>query len=68
MSIRRSMSSPAPDDEVSITLIYPHRRSRHITNQFRDQVYFPGSQNTSIIAVTLVDVIDGEEYSLLGCS
>lgn len=55
------IASPTPDDEVSITLIYPHRRIGTLPINSETKYIFPEAK-TPIIAITIVDVIDGEEY------
>ncbi len=56
------ISSPPPEGEVSLTLIYPHRRVGTLPINSETQYIFPGAK-TPRIAITLVDTIDGEEFS-----
>lgn len=48
--------------EVSITLIYPHRRAGTLPLNSNMQRVFPTARRTPRIAVTLIDGQDGEEY------
>lgn len=50
-----------PDDEVSITLIYPHRRVGTLPINAETSHIFPGAK-TPRIAITIVDGLDGEEF------
>lgn len=55
------INSPRPDDEVSITLIYPHRRVGTLPINSETKYIFPDAK-TPRIAITIIDVLDGEEY------
>ena len=55
------IKSPQPDEEVSLTLIYPHRRIGTLPINSETQYIFPEAK-TPRIAITIVDVIDQEEY------
>jgi hypothetical protein len=55
------IKSPSPDEEVSLTLIYPHRRIGTLPINSETQYIFPEAK-TPRIAITIIDVIDGEEY------
>lgn len=56
-----SVKSPAPEEEVSLTLIYPHRRIGTLPINSETQYIFPEAK-TPRIAITIIDVIDSEEY------
>lgn len=53
--------SPRPEDEVSITLIYPHRRVGTLPINSETRHIFPDAK-TPRIAVTLIDLLDKSEY------
>lgn len=53
--------APPPEDEVSLTLIYPHRRVGTLPINSESMHIFPDAK-TPRIAITIVDVLDGEEY------
>lgn len=53
--------SAPPDDEVSITLIYPHRRVGTLPINSETKHVFPDAK-TPRIAITIVDALDKEEY------
>jgi hypothetical protein len=55
------VKSPSPDEEVSLTLIYPHRRIGTLPINSETQYIFPEAK-TPRIAITIIDVIDREEY------
>lgn len=55
------ITSPPPDEEASLTLIYPHRRVGTLPINSETKHVFPDAK-TPIIAITLVDTIDGEEF------
>jgi len=55
------IKSPQPEDEVSLTLIYPHRRIGTLPINSETQYIFPEAK-TPRIAITIIDVIDKEEY------
>lgn len=55
------ISSPPPEEEASLTLIYPHRRVGTLPINSETMHIFPGAK-TPRIAITLVDTIDGEEF------
>ncbi len=55
------IKSPEPDEEVSLTLIYPHRRIGTLPINSETCYIFPEAK-TPRIAITIVDVIDNEEY------
>jgi hypothetical protein len=56
------ITSPPPEEEASLTLIYPHRRVGTLPINSETKHIFPGAK-TPRIAITLVDTIDGEEFS-----
>lgn len=51
------------NDEVVITLIFPHRRAGTLPLNAAMRQIFPTARRTQRIAVTLVDGQDGQEYS-----
>ncbi len=53
----------AHGDDVSITLIYPHRRAGTLPLNADMQQVFPTARSTPRIALTLIDGQDGEEYA-----
>ena len=55
-----SISSP-PEDEVSLTLIYPHRRVGTLPINSETKYIFPEAK-TPRIAITIVDALDRQEY------
>ncbi len=55
------ITSPPPEEEASLTLIYPHRRVGTLPINSETKHIFPGAK-TPRIAITLVDTIDGEEF------
>ena len=55
------ISSPPPGDEVSLTLIYPHRRVGTLPINSETRYIFPEAK-TPRIAITIVDALDGQEY------
>ncbi|MCY3716312.1 MAG: hypothetical protein OXG92_07585 [Chloroflexi bacterium] len=55
------LTSPVPEDEVSITLIYPHRRVGTLPINSETQHIFPDAK-TPRIAITVIDLLDKEEY------
>lgn len=55
------ISSPPPEDEVSLTLIYPHRRVGTLPINSETKYIFPEAK-TPRIAITIVDALDQEEY------
>lgn len=55
------LTSPRPEDEVSITLIYPHRRIGTLPINSETRHIFPDAK-TPRIAVTLIDLLDKSEY------
>ena len=55
------LSSPRPEEEVSITLIYPHRRVGTLPINSETRHIFPDAK-TPRIAVTLIDLLDRREY------
>lgn len=54
--------SPPPDEEVSLALIYPHRRVGTLPINSETRHIFP-SAKTPRIAITIVDAVDKAEYS-----
>jgi len=56
------ISSPPPEEEATLTLIYPHRRVGTLPINSETKHIFPDAK-TPRIAITLVDTIDGEEFS-----
>ena len=55
------VSSPAPEDEVSLTLIYPHRRVGTLPINSETKYVFPAAK-TPRIAITIVDALDQQEF------
>lgn len=55
------ISSPPPDDEVMLTLTYPHRRVGTLPINSETKYVFPDAK-TPRIAITIVDVIDRQEF------
>ncbi len=55
------LTSPKPEDEVSITLIYPHRRVGTLPINSETRHIFPDAK-TPRIAITLIDLLDRSEY------
>ena len=55
------LTSPKPDDEVSITLIYPHRRVGTLPINSETCHIFPAAK-TPRIAITVIDQLDKSEY------
>ncbi len=55
------LTSPRPEDEVSITLIYPHRRVGTLPINSETRHIFPDAK-TPRIAITLIDLLDKREY------
>lgn len=55
------ITSPRPDDEVSLTLIYPHRRVGTLPINSETRYIFPDAK-TPRIAITMIDALDKEEY------
>ena len=55
------VKSQPPDEEVSITLSYPHRRVGTLPINSETKHVFPGAK-TPRIAITIVDAIDKEEH------
>lgn len=55
------ITSPPPNDEVMLTLTYPHRRVGTLPINSETKYIFPDAK-TPRIAITLVDAMDGEEY------
>ena len=53
--------SPKTEGEVSLTLIYPHRRVGTLPINSETKYIFPEAK-TPRIAITIVDGVDGEEY------
>ena len=56
------LTSPKPEDEVSITLIYPHRRVGTLPINSETKHIFPDAK-TPRIAITMVDTLDKSEYA-----
>ena len=54
------LKSP-PQDEVSLTLIYPHRRVGTLPINSETRNFFPDAR-TPRIAITIVDALDKQEY------
>ena len=55
------LTSPRPEEEVSITLIYPHRRVGTLPINSETKHIFPDAK-TPRIAITLIDLLDRREY------
>ena len=55
------ISSPPPQGEVSLTLIYPHRRVGALPINSETGYIFPEAK-TPRIAIAIVDALDGQEY------
>ncbi len=55
------ITSPPPEDEVSLTLTYPHRRVGTLPINSETRYIFPDAK-TPRIAITIVDAIDKQEY------
>ena len=55
------VTSSRPDDEVSLTLIYPHRRVGTLPINSETKYVFPDAK-TPRIAITIVDALDKQEY------
>ena len=55
------ITSPRPDDEVSLTLIYPHRRIGTLPINSQTKYFFPDAK-TPRIAITMIDALDKQEY------
>jgi len=55
------VTSSPPEDEVSLTLTYPHRRVGTLPINSETRYIFPAAK-TPRIAITIVDAIDKEEY------
>ena len=55
------LTSPRPDDEVSLTLIYPHRRIGTLPINSETKFIFPDAK-TPRIAITMIDALDRQEY------
>lgn len=55
------LKSAPPEDEISLTLIYPHRRVGTLPINSETRHLFPGAK-TARIAITIVDALDKEEY------
>ncbi len=55
------IKSPPPDEDVSITLTYPHRRVGTLPINSETKHVFPDAK-TPRIAITIVDALDKEEY------
>lgn len=55
------VTSSRPDDEVSLTLIYPHRRVGTLPINSETRYIFPEAK-TPVIAITMVDALDKQEY------
>ncbi len=55
------ITSPRPDDEVSLTLIYPHRRIGTLPINSETRYIFPDAK-TPRIAITMVDALDKQEF------
>lgn len=55
------LESAPPDDEVSITLTYPHRRVGTLPINSETRHVFPDAR-TPRIAITIVDTLDKEEF------
>lgn len=55
------VSSPRPEEEVSLTLVYPHRRVGTLPINSETKYVFPAAK-TPRIAVTIIDALDRREY------
>lgn len=55
------VKSPRPEEEVSLTLIYPHRRVGTLPINSETKYVFPEAK-TPRIAITIVDALDKKEY------
>ena len=55
------VTSPRPEDEVSLTLIYPHRRVGTLPINSETKYVFPAAK-TPRIAITIVDALDKQEF------
>ncbi len=55
------VSSPRPEEEVSLTLIYPHRRVGTLPINSETKYVFPAAK-TPRIAITIVDALDKQEF------
>ena len=55
------LTSPPPADEVSLTLIYPHRRVGTLPVNSETRHVFPDAK-TPRIAITIIDALDKEEF------
>ena len=55
------VTSPRPEDEVSLTLIYPHRRVGTLPINSETRHVFPAAK-TPRIAITIIDALDNKEY------
>lgn len=55
------ITSPPPDDEVMLTLTYPHRRVGTLPINSETKYIFPDAK-TPRIAITIVDAIDKQEF------
>ena len=55
------VKSPRPDDEVSLTLIYPHRRVGTLPINSETKYVFPAAK-TPRIAITIIDALDKQEF------
>ncbi len=54
--------APRPEDEVSLTLIYPHRRIGTLPINSETKYIFPDAK-TPRIAITIVDALDKQEFA-----
>lgn len=54
--------SSRPEDEVSLTLIYPHRRVGTLPINSETKYVFPAAK-TPRIAITIVDALDEQEFA-----
>ena len=55
------ITSPPPEDEVMLTLTYPHRRVGTLPINSETKYIFPAAK-TPRIAITIVDAIDKQEF------
>ncbi len=55
------ISSPKPQQDVCVTLIYPHYRIGTLPINSETKYIFPGAK-TPRIAITMIDTIDKQEY------
>ena len=55
------IESPPPDDEVMLTLTYPHRRVGTLPINSETRFIFPDAK-TPRISITMVDAIDKQEF------